>query len=260
MSDKVVVTVKAYPNPSKGHRETSCVAGLQVHSQQWIRLHPIPFRLLPDNQQFKKFDIITANITKSSDSRPESHRVDLESIQRIGNIGTQGGSWDERNRLLAPMISESLEELRQLAPHQQTLGLVKVKDLDRLEITPQTSGWSQKELVRLRTRRMFDRDIIDLECPPYKFHYRYRCEGKHCNGHSHQIFDWEVIQTYRKWSREYGIDWEEHFRRKFFDWMSERDLHLFVGTMRTHPTSWTCVGVYYPPKITSKSTPLTLPL
>lgn len=47
--ERILVTVKAYPNPSKKYIETVCVAGV-TESGQWIRLYPIPYRFLAYEQ------------------------------------------------------------------------------------------------------------------------------------------------------------------------------------------------------------------
>lgn len=40
----VLVTVKAYPNPSRKYGETVCYAGVDLSTGEWIRLFPIPFK------------------------------------------------------------------------------------------------------------------------------------------------------------------------------------------------------------------------
>ncbi|MDP6379991.1 MAG: hypothetical protein QF662_01490, partial [Phycisphaerae bacterium] len=60
---RILVTVKAYPNPSKKYRETTCTAGI-VPGEGWIRLHPIQFRLLPGSQQYKKYQWISVHVRK----------------------------------------------------------------------------------------------------------------------------------------------------------------------------------------------------
>ena len=56
---KILIVVKTYPNPSKQNKETVCVAGVLLEAPpSWIRIYPIPFRDLPYDQQFKKYQII----------------------------------------------------------------------------------------------------------------------------------------------------------------------------------------------------------
>ena len=62
---KVLITVKAYPNPSKKYEETVCVAGIDVDNGKWIRLYPITFRDLDENRRFKKYSIIQVRVKKA---------------------------------------------------------------------------------------------------------------------------------------------------------------------------------------------------
>lgn len=81
----------------------------------------------------------------------------------------------------------------------------------------------------------------------------HRCGDLDCNGHTMLCTDWEMLEAYRSWRREYGDGWEEKFRNKFEKQMIEKfDTHFFVGTVHQHPGSWIVVGLFYPPKQTTK--------
>lgn len=212
----------------------------------WVRLHPIPYRLLPDGRRFKKYEIIRAPIRRSGDRRPESHNMDCDSIEKIDWISTKRG-WSERNHILMPLRSECLEDLQAQPVGGQSLGLIHVRELSELEIVEQEGGWTDQQLQNLNRRSMFDRDIKTLEQPPYRFYYKFRCDRPECKGHRLQLLDWEVIQSYRSWSRIYRIDWEAKFRQRYEDDMRRKNLHLYVGTIYRRPRTWTAVGLYYPP-------------
>ena len=47
---KVLITVKAYPKPSGKYDELVCTAGL-LDGKDWIRIYPVPFRLLDDREK-----------------------------------------------------------------------------------------------------------------------------------------------------------------------------------------------------------------
>lgn len=78
---KVLITVKAYPNPSKKYQETVCVAGV-TKEEGWIRLYPVSFRHLPKGVQFKKYQLVRLRMRKhEGDNRPESFRPDQHNLQ-----------------------------------------------------------------------------------------------------------------------------------------------------------------------------------
>lgn len=89
----VLVTVKSAPIVGAKTGEAVCVAGVRTDGFQaeWIRLFPFPFRDLPREQHFKKYQVITLRASKgaSSDSRPESWTPQLDSLELGEQLGTR---------------------------------------------------------------------------------------------------------------------------------------------------------------------------
>ena len=84
-TERVLILCKTYPSPSAKYAETSCVAGM-TEDGRLIRLYPVPFRLVSDDQQFKKWQWITARFEKARDDhRPESHRVFVDTNHAVSN-------------------------------------------------------------------------------------------------------------------------------------------------------------------------------
>jgi len=80
---EAVVFVKAYPNPSSKYYETVCVAAV-TEEEGLIRLYPVGFRSLPEDQRFKKYQRVRLRMRKhEKDSRPESYRPGEHSIELI---------------------------------------------------------------------------------------------------------------------------------------------------------------------------------
>lgn len=73
---RVLVTVKATPQPSASYGDTSCIAGSRIDQGEpsWIRLYPVAFRWLDGDSQFKKYDVIELEVRRrDSDTRKESY-------------------------------------------------------------------------------------------------------------------------------------------------------------------------------------------
>jgi len=50
-----------------------------------IRLYPVPFRFLTEDQRFKKWQWISARVEKArADHRPESHRIYVDELEAGG--------------------------------------------------------------------------------------------------------------------------------------------------------------------------------
>ncbi len=80
---RVRILVKAFPQHSDKYEETVCCAGI-TEDQQLIRLYPITYRRLARENQFNRYDLVEATLTRAAnDIRPESYRVDHDSIKVI---------------------------------------------------------------------------------------------------------------------------------------------------------------------------------
>ena len=81
ITERILVVVKTYPVASTRYVELACTAGFNEDGS-WVRLYPIPFRLLELEKQYKKYQWITVNLKKNKkDFRPESFSVDSDSIE-----------------------------------------------------------------------------------------------------------------------------------------------------------------------------------
>jgi hypothetical protein len=54
--ERMLITVRTYPDLSTKHIETVCTAGVTA-SGQWRRLYPVPLRCLPEMQRYRTWDI-----------------------------------------------------------------------------------------------------------------------------------------------------------------------------------------------------------
>lgn len=249
--EDILITVKSYPNPSAKYVESSCTAGL-TRNREWLRLHPLPFRMLEDDKQFKKYQWIQAKIKKSEDHRPESHKVDCDSIKVLDESLSTRHYWAQRRSFLEPLRRRSMEEIWQEQEKKKiSLSFFKPKYIERLIIEPAEPTWSTKQLAALQQQNFFvPRENRSLEKVPYDFKYKYWCDDPNCKGHTQKIVDWEIYQSYRRWRAHYGPDkWEEKLRTRYeADMQNLCDTHFFVGTMLAHPTTWLIIGLFYPPK------------
>jgi hypothetical protein len=93
--EHILILAKTYPSPSAQYVETSCVAGI-TQSGAMRRLFPVPFRMIEDRQQFRKWQWIDVRVEKANkDHRPESHKVYVDTINCGGVIDTKNG-WSSR--------------------------------------------------------------------------------------------------------------------------------------------------------------------
>lgn len=188
---EVLITVKAAPNPSAKAGETVCVAGLGLSrgrtEARWIRLYPINFRFLEQDQKFKKYDIIRVRATPATgDSRVESWQPDMSTMVVIDHLDP----WKRRRALLDPTTVDTMCELNrqnQQASAAPSLGLVPVRELIDLRITDH-AGWTPEEQAKIdayvNQMDLFDdSDKSPLQAPRLEGHYRWKCYDPQCKSH-----------------------------------------------------------------------------
>ncbi len=248
---KVLITARTYPVPSKSQIEVSCTAGI-TEDGHWIRLFPIPYRFLDSDQHFRKYQCITASVTKStSDTRPESYKVDPETIKVVAPEIPTTNAWQLRKARVVPLKSKSLCDLqreRNIAG-EPTLGFVKAT-ISKLVIKPTRSEWTEAELGRLRQFPLWgNTPKSELMKLPFDFSYEFTCEDPNCRTHNMLCTDWEMGASYFRWRSKYGGDWEDKLRQTYETEMKVHDTHFFVGTLHGNPNAWIVVGLFYPPKV-----------
>lgn len=239
MPDRLLVTVKTYPTLSQKYGETVCTAGLREDGT-WVRIYPVPFRRLDQEQQYKKYDWIECTLVKSSkDHRPETHHpTNLADIRMVGHIDTKD-EWSERRAIVLkkPKVYDDLEELIEGAK-QNTMSLAVFKPAKILDFVLEACDrdWDRKKLQAMRAKHaqldMFDdqswtKTFQVIPKLPYAFSYRFQDS----NGRTSelQILDWEIGQLY--WNCLESAKGDEKLaigkvRQKYMDEFLPKDLHL----------------------------------
>lgn len=256
---RVLILCKTYPSPSAKYSETSCVAGMDEHGNL-IRLYPVPFRLVSDDRQFKKWQWINVRLEKANaDHRPESHKLYVDTIECDENTLSTKNYWKDRRIHLDKIPKfenfDALEEARQ--KNGTSLALLKPKQVISLEIKavnePEwTEEEKQKLLVLQQQGNLFDdtdeKSIRLLRKLPYDFHYVYECDlGTKIARYKHKIVDWEVGALFWNVFAKYKKDWEAPFRKKIEQDLIQADLMFLMGTIHRFPNQWLIVSLIYPP-------------
>ena len=249
---RVLIVVRTYPTPAQTGIEVSCTAAI-TEDGQWIRIYPIPYRFMEPDQKFTKYQWISVDLQKAqNDIRPESYKLDINSIRIESSVGTANG-WQERKDIVLPLRSSSMCSIRAVRDNNgsPTLGIFRPKSITELKIVATTPDWSPRQRGILSQQLLPFQSTPDkaLEKIPYEFRYRFNCDERNCSGHDMICTDWEMGQSYRSWRGRYGATWEEKFRERYEHDMKDRyDTHFFVGNLHQFPNAWIVVGLFYPPK------------
>ncbi len=251
---KALIVVRTYPVPEALGIESSCTAAITDHGE-WLRLFPVPWRLLDRNQRFQKYEWVQVSVTKAiDDTRLESYRLRSDGIQVLSDPLSTANGWKARKDIVFPLMAHCLCCLTKQRDVQQypTLGIFRPASIGRLRISPSDPpGWTDAELAMLRQQHLFaEAPKQELEKIPFVFRYEFRCAEDGCPGHTLMCTDWEMGQSYRQWKSDYGEQWQEKFRQRYeSEMIGKKDTHFFVGTVASHPHRWIIIGLFYPPRM-----------
>jgi hypothetical protein len=248
---KALIVVRTYPTPAKSGVEVSCTAAI-TDKGEWLRLFPVPWRFLPSDQRFRKYQWVEVTVTKASDARPESYKLKPDGIRVLSEPLSTTKGWQARKDVIYPLKAHCLcclQKQRDAHGHP-TLGIFRPKVITKLHITAEDAKWTDAQLALLRQGHLFLRPPkTELEKIPFTFRYEFRCDHDECPGHKIICTDWEMGQSWRQWKTKYRDGWEAKFRGRYeTDMILKYDTHFYMGTIRQHPHVWIIVGLFYPPR------------
>lgn len=253
---RVMITVKAAPNPSERYGETVCVAGIRLDLEHagWVRLYPVNFRELDDRASFSKYDVVSVQARPNhGDPRGESWRPVMETLRRESHLR----SWADRWPHLADHVSDSMCGLLDAVrdhPPARSLAAIRPREVTGLDIAPHP-GWTSAEQAKI------DRYVSQLElpglthaprtalqAPRFKGWYRYRCCAPRCGGHRQGIYDWEWVALQRTLADRDDTRLAAELRGKFLDQMCspDRDVIFYVGNQQKRQQSFMILGLFWP--------------
>lgn len=249
---RVLITVKAYPNPSKKYGETVCCAGIDLDTLEWVRLYPIPFRDLDSSQRFQKYTVVQVKCWKAHDDhRVESYKIDSDSIQKLSYLDTKQ-KWQARKKIVLPSVSPSFCDILEETVKKKSLGTFKPSNVNFSwkKSTLENEGKRQACYAQLS---FFDTKKKAIEQIPFDFYYHFKCYNTpDCPGHQLPIVDWEIGQAYRNWRYKYKP--QSYLLQKIKQrWLGlmcseKNDVYFYVGNMKRFRDHFMVLGVFYPQK------------
>jgi hypothetical protein len=263
---RVYITVKTYPTLSEKYDELVCTAGIGEDGS-WIRLYPLPFRKLDNEQKYRKYQWIEADIERNtSDFRYESYKVlNIDNIKVFPPESTKV-DWDARKRILFKneKIFTNLSEIIRLAkqPPYKSLAIFKPTNILDFYSESTEKDWPKDKLERIQAKAkqlsLFQtpdeviKEFSIVQKIPCVFKYKFKDdEGKESNL---MIEDWEAGTLYLNCLRNADGDEGkalEKVREKYWDDFITKDIYFFLGTRKSDHhlalNPFSIVGVFYPP-------------
>jgi hypothetical protein len=93
---RLLIWGKTYPEFSAKYYETVCTGAVDGDTGKLVRIYPITLRYAKN--PFEMYSWVEAKIERNtSDPRPESFKIEQDSIKVVGRIDTKDG-WVERSK------------------------------------------------------------------------------------------------------------------------------------------------------------------
>jgi len=121
---ELLVNCKTYPAVSKKYVETVCTGGVEPDGR-FVRLYPIPFRFLEQQERYERWDIIRVRAYKDTkDKRPESwHFIPGTPIEKLAHLTTDRQKWDWMRKA----VFQGAEDMER---QELTNGLVEIEPIE----------------------------------------------------------------------------------------------------------------------------------
>jgi hypothetical protein len=236
-TSEAVILVKASPQVGKRHGETVCCAGVNDKGE-WLRLYPISFRTLNQACQFRRWDRIQFRWKKPQDDpRPESLRVDHQSIEIVGEL-----RHGERLNFLSRLEVTSINRVK---AEGKTLALLRPRDL-KFSIEKKSQADLKEETRKFQALAaqpdMFNlKPLIPYDACPYAFKYSYVTDDAEREG---TCQDWETDAAFYNWSHHYGEQAAlKNMQRVFGEDYPKKGMVLAMGTHSQYPDTWLINGI-----------------
>ena len=267
----MLITVVAYPLPSRSYDELVCTAGI-TEEGKWIRIYPVPLSFLKGIKRegkasSYKYNWIEINLIRNEDDfRPETYSPvnhDLSDIRILGHIKTNN-CWTERKKYCLRNLYDDMDLLidHSKRPKNVSLATFKPTEITDLEIVPDDREWKSK-WVNQRNQLEFDftgeghsKRPITIDKLPHKFYYHFKDSTK--KNRKLTIEDWEIGALY--WNCLSSCNGnetiaKEKVKARYLDeFVNKCDPYFFVGTTlqwhkRRSKNPFVIIGVFYPRRL-----------
>ena len=256
---RLLIWGKTYPEFSKKYYETVCTGALDADTRRLLRIYPVQLRYM--KEPFHLFDWIEANVERNpGDPRPESYRIQQDSIKFLEHIGTKQTEWAERAQLVLsgmnvfPSVPALLDAQ---ARHGTSLGLVKPHRLHfyakRCAPEEKAEWEAKRELARCQKDLFVDADTMtkELHFIPVRYRAKFLCADADCaTEHDMTILDWGIyVLSWKRFLERGGPQADKDVLDKLAQLTDESraDTYFFLGNTAAHPASFMVVGLFYPP-------------
>ncbi|MGA2440313.1 MAG: hypothetical protein ABSH08_05110 [Tepidisphaeraceae bacterium] len=242
----VLINCKTYPAVSKKYIETVCTGGVS-RGGKFVRLYPIPFRLLSEKEQYDRWDVVRVKVyNDTKDTRRESaHLEPAATIQIIDKIRKDQVKWD----WMKSCVFDSADAMESKG---LTNGLVEIVP-EELYWESEKKTWSPAQLETLNQGNLFHKQSVMeslADRVPWQFKLRFT-EKNSGRKFDQKVLAWSYYQGYRNCLVDLGNEQaalaalREKVHKSILD--PKRSVFAILGT-HSRFGQWMISGLYHLPK------------
>lgn len=249
---------------SKKHGLTNCTGGLVDGTGDLVRLYPIPRVFLDEGSRFRAFQWIEVKATKAADDpRPESYKVDHDSIRACERIPADRHGHPQRRALLLSSRHncDSLEHLMQRNRDEGiSLGIVRPKEILRCRLESRSPR--EKEEWEATQRAVMAQQELGFDVPLWRLSYidvrfviEFTCDDPTCPGHEHRLQDWGIHVLYNRARARNSSGARREVEAAMYERLDlgKYEVFFFFGTFHNHQTNFGLMGSYSCPRSAIRS-------
>jgi hypothetical protein len=262
MERKILIWGKTYPELSAKYIETVCTAGV-LESGKPVRLYPITYRY-QSGERFGLYQWITAGLQKNAnDTRPESYKIDCDSIKVGETLHATKDEWGKRAEFIFKDKGwqfGSVDELQKAQKVDRTsIGIVAPREVTKSESMDRPNEDQKsfeekfealKKTVEAQRAQieMFGEaippEMKKLEFLKSRVMVSWLCNANDCPGHKMQVLDWGLCELQRRDGSQAAVN-----RMRELAKLDRYDLRFFLGNLFQYPASFMIVGLWYPKRV-----------
>lgn len=239
-----MVNCKTYPAVSKKYIETVCTGGVQA-SGEFVRLYPVPFRLLDENEKYDRWDLVRVQAYKDTkDTRPESwHLMQGTPIEFVEKISTEKRRWE----WMQHTVHSSTDAM---SSKGITNGCVEIEPIEFYwKADDQELSKSQMQVVQ-QQNLFVSSDVLQLlaDRPKWQYRLKYREVGTGKEVDS-KVLAWSyyqgIRQNLKKMSEKEALEaTADRVRQSIFN--SKKTIFGIFGT-HSRFNHWMISAIYHVP-------------
>lgn len=221
------------PEKSKKHGLSVCTAGIDLKTNQLVRVYPLGVRA---DQHFKRWQVVKDLPVRrnNKDSRDESWRLDI-CIEKLKNYTAKSINYPKGRRKSIITEFSTMLSVNELNEQRKSLAIVKINNAQGYFVN------QNKKSVNVKQYCLFDDYDVDEAFGKTNFKVlpRIKWTGEKGDQHDYMFNSWDAYMHQIRLADRYGIDnlWDAVK-------LKNKDKYALIGNMNKFRSTWLIISLF----------------